>query len=155
MEQTLLRNKNATKTPIDWDLNVYCPEQWYGGESTWDADLWKINARIYNESNSIDTDYTLTLLTKEAEQLGLWYFAKLTQATDSVEQWPYLSTLRHLGSKLDSAMSLDGWLDAGLDGFIDLHGFNELYKSRMSDRVLEFLDTLPRYIEDVPKRMMY
>lgn len=155
MTNTLTRNKNATKTPIDWDLNVYCPEQWYGQESTWDADLWQINARIYNRGNSIDTDYTITLMTKEAQQLGLWYFAKLTQATNAVEQWPYLSTLRGMGSGLDSAVSLDGWLDAGLDGFIDLPGFNELYRGRMSDRVLEFLDTLPRYVEDVPSRMMW
>ena len=151
------RNKNKGKTIIDWDLNVFSPEQWYGPEkgSYWDPDLWMINARIHNDSNAIDTDYTLTLLTKEAEQLGLWHFAKLTQATDSVTQWPYLSTLRHLGSELDSTMSLDGWLDGGLDGFIDLYHFNEMYRSRLSDRVIEFLDTLPRYLEDVPSRMMW
>ena len=50
------RNKNKGKTIIDWDLNIYCPEQWYGEESTWDADLWQINARIYNDGNSIDTE---------------------------------------------------------------------------------------------------
>ena len=155
MEATLTRNKNKGKTIIDWDLNVYCPEQWYGGESTWDADLWQLNARIYNDSGAIDTDYTITLLTKEAEQLGLWYFAKLTQATDSVKQWPYLSTLRHLGSELDSAMSLDGWLDGGLDGFIDLNSFLKLYKDKCSPRLLEWLETLPQYIEDVPGRMRY
>ena len=129
------RNKNKGKTIIDWDLNVYCPEQWYGGESYWDHDLWKINARIYRDEDiPLDTDYTITLLEKEAKAIGLVDWAN---------------------SSLDSDDSLDGWLDAGLDGFIDLYHFNELYSSKCTDRVLEFLDTLPRYLEDVPDRMMW
>ena len=129
------RNKNKGKTIIDWDLNVYCPEQWYGGESYWDHDLWKINARIYRDEDiPLDTDYTITLLEKEARAIGL-------------VDWG--------NSSLDSDDSLDGWLDASLDGFIDLYHFNELYRSKCSDRVLEFLDTLPRYLEDVPDRMAW
>ena len=129
------RNKNKHKTVIDWDLNVYCPEQWYGGESYWDHDLWKINARIYRDEDiPLDTDYTITLLEKEAKAIGLVDWAN---------------------SSLDSDDSLDGWLDASLDGFIDLYHFNELYRSKCSDRVLEFLDTLPRYLEDVPDRMAW
>ena len=129
------RNKNKGKTIIDWDLNVYCPEQWYGGESYWDHDLWKINARIYRDEDiPLDTDYTITLLEKEAKAIGLVDWAN---------------------SSLDSDDSLDGWLDAGLDGFIDLYHFNELYRSKCSNRVLEFLDTLPRYMEDVPDRMAW
>ena len=131
----ITRNKNKGKTIIDWDLNVYCPEQWYGGESYWDHDLWKINARIYRDEDiPLDTDYTITLLEKEAKAIGLVDWAN---------------------SSLDSDDSLDGWLDAGLDGFIDLYHFNELYRSKCSDRVLEFLDTLPRYLEDVPDRMAW
>jgi len=129
------RNKNKGKTIIDWDLNVYCPEQWYGGESYWDHDLWKINARIYRDEDiPLDTDYTITLLEKEAKAIGLVDWAN---------------------SSLDSDDSLDGWLDAGLDGFIDLYHFNELYRDKCSNRVLEFLDTLPRYLEDVPDRMTW
>jgi len=129
------RNKNKGKTIIDWDLNVYCPEQWYGGESYWDHDLWKINARIYRDEDiPLDTDYTITLLEKEAKAIGLVGWAN---------------------SSLDSDDSLDDWLDAGLDGFIDLYHFNELYRDKCSNRVLEFLDTLPRYLEDVPDRMTW
>ena len=129
------RNKNKGKTIIDWDLNVYCPEQWYGGESYWDHDLWKINARIYRDEDiPLDTDYTITLLEKEAKAIGL-------------VDWG--------NSSLDSDDSLDDWLDAGLDGFIDLYHFNELYRDKCSNRVLEFLDTLPRYLEDVPDRMTW
>ena len=133
------RNKNKGKTPIDWDLNIYCPEQWYGEESLWDPDLWKINARIYNDSAVTDTDYTITLLTKEAEQIGLvqWGNTSLTDLVDLNQD------------------SLDGWLDAGLDGMIDLYHFNQLYRDKCSNRILEFLDTLPRYLEDVPERMTY
>jgi hypothetical protein len=126
------RNKNKGKTIIDWDLNVYCPEQWYGGESFWDPKLWKINARIYNDGTAIDTEYTIQLTEKEAKKIGLVDFARS-----------------------DENGILDDWLDAGLDGFIDLYHFNEMYRSRLSDRVLEFLDTLPRYLEDVPSRMMW
>ena len=129
------RNKNKGKTIIDWDLNVYCPEQWYGDESYWDHDLWKINARIYRDEDiPLDTDYTITLLEKEAKAIGL-------------VDWG--------NSSLDSDDSLDDWLDAGLDGFIDLYHFNELYRDKCSNRVLEFLDTLPRYMEDVPDRMAW
>jgi hypothetical protein len=134
--ETLTRNKNKGKTRIDWDLNIYCPEQWYGEESTWDPELWNINARIYSqEFTVVDTDYTITLLPKEAKAIGLLQHGK--------------------ASKKNTDQIFDDWLDAGLDGFIDLHGFNELYRSRCSDRVLEFLDGLPQYLEDVPSRMRY
>ena len=136
LTSTERRNKNAHKTPIDWDLNVFCPEQWYGGDSFWDHDLWKINARIYMEdhpeTNYIDTDYNITLLTKEAEVLGFKRFADDGVSAD-----------------------LDGWLDQGLDGFISLEYFKSIYWDLCSDRVKEYLDTLPRYLEDVPERMMY
>jgi hypothetical protein len=131
------RNKNKHKTIIDWDLNVYCPEQWYGDETYWDHDLWKINARIYMEGpgqNPLDTDYTITLLEKEAKAIGLVDWAN---------------------NSIDSDDSWDDWLDAGLDGFIDLYHFNELYRGKCTNRVLEFLDTLPRYLEDVPDRMKW
>lgn len=136
MEATLTRSKNKHKTKIDWDLNVFCPEQWYGGDTTWDHDLWKINARIYNEHSMIDTDYTITLLEKEAKALGLVDFANVEN--------------NYLNQKV-----MDDWLDAGLDGMIDLYHFNQLYRNRCSDRLLEFLDTLPQYLEDVPERMTY
>ena len=136
MEATLTRNKNKHKTKIDWDLNVFCPEQWYGGETTWDHDLWKINARIYGENEHgqvyiTDTDYTITLLEKEAKALGLVDFANAEKGV------------------------LDDWLDQGLDGMIDLYHFNKLYRDKCSDRILEFLDQLPQYTEDVPERMTY
>jgi len=135
--ETLVRNKNKHKTKIDWDLNVWCPEQWYGDETYWDHDLWKINARIYGE-DIVDTDYTITLLEKEARTIGLVEWAK------------YSST-----PAKGKATDLDGWLDAGLDGWIDLHTFMELYKPRLSERVLEFLERLPVYMEDLDPRMLY
>ena len=135
--ETLVRNKNKNKTKIDWDLNVWCPEQWYGDGSFHDKDLWKINARIYGE-DIIDTDYTITLLEKEARSIGLVEWAK------------YSST-----PAKGKATDLDGWLDAGLDGWIDLHTFMELYKPRLSERVLEFLERLPVYMEDLDPRMLY
>jgi hypothetical protein len=136
---TIARNKNKGKTIIDWDLNVFSPEQWYGPEkgSYWDPELWMINARIYSDGIAIDTDYTLTLLPKEADAIGLVDFAKQSADSDVV------------------GLVHDDWLDGGLDGFIDLYHFNEMYRTRLSDRVIEFLDTLPRYIEDVPARMRY
>ena len=133
---TEVRNKNKYKTPIDWDLNVFCPEQWYGCESFWDHDLLKINARIYMEDNPntnyIDTDYNITLLTKEAEALGFKRFADDGTSED-----------------------LDSWLDQSLDGFISVEYFKSIYWELCSPRLQEYLETLPRYLEDVPERMMY
>ena len=108
--ETLTRNKNKGKTIIDWDLNVYSPEQWYGPEkgSYWDPDLWNINARIYSDGTAIDTEYTLTMLPKEAEAIGLVQFAKKTAESDLV------------------GLVHDDWLDGGLDGFIDLYHFNQI-----------------------------
>ena len=136
LASTERRNKNAHKTPIDWDLNVFCPEQWYGGESYWDSDLWKINARIYMEDNPevnyIDTDYDITLLPKEAEAIGLKGFADQEEAP-----------------------IFDDWLDQSLDGFISLGYFKNMYWDKCSDRIKEYLDSLPLYLEDVPSRMRY
>lgn len=136
------RNKNANKTRIDWDLNIYCPEQWYGEVTFWDPDLWKINARIYMEGEGrspIDTEYTITLLEKEARAIGLVAWGRKVEDPEADlhnESW-------------------DDWLDAGLDGFIDLYNFNLLYRDKCSERIVEFLDTLPQYLEDVPERMMW
>jgi len=135
--ETLVRNKNKNKTRIDWDLNVWCPEQWYGDGSFHDKDLWKINARIYGE-DIIDTDYTITLLEKEARAIGLVEWAEYTDKPAK-----------------GKATDLDGWLDAGLDGWIDLNTFMELYRDRLSERVLEFLETLPQYMEDLDPRKVY
>ena len=128
------RNKNASKTPIDWDLNVFCPEQYDGVDTTWDHDLWKINARIYTiggEEAMLDTHYDLTLLEKESKALGLIDFA------------------------YDGEDIFDDWLDSGLDGFISLGYFKEMYWSMCSDRIKEYLDSLPKYIEDCPTYMRY
>lgn len=123
---------------IEWDLNVYCPEQWYGQDSFWDTDLWKINARVYSvggaEANR-DTEYTITLLEKEARAIGLVPFGEK--------------------AKLDHDYILDDWLDAGLDGTIDLNSFRQLYWEDCSDRIKEFLDELPVYLQDVPDRMIW
>jgi hypothetical protein len=134
----MTRNKNKHKTKIDWDLNVFCPEQWYGLDkgTFWDHEHWLINARIYDEGKSRDTRYTITLLEKEARALGLVDFAKVEN--------------NYLYQKV-----MDYWLDAGLDGMISLYHFNRLYRDKCSDRILEFLDTLPQYMEDVPEHMVY
>ena len=134
---TLVRNKNKNKTKIDWDLNVWCPEQWYGDESFHDKDLWKINARIYGE-DIIDTDYTITLLEKEAKAIGLVEWAEFAQSPSR-----------------NKVNALDDWLDWGLDGWIDLNTFMDLYRDRLSERVLEFLERLPMYIEDLDQRKLY
>lgn len=138
--ETLTRNKNKGKTRIDWDLNVYCPEQWYGPDegSFWDPELWNINARIYSVGTPIDTEYMLTLLPKEARAIGLVQFAEATQVPGAPPGLVHAD-----------------WLDAGLDGFIDIWSFQQLYGNKMSNRMIEFLDTLPQYIEDVPARMRY
>jgi len=131
--ETLVRNKNKNKTKIDWDLNVWCPEQWYGADSFQDEELWMINARIYGDS-IIDTDYTITLLPKEAEAIGLINWQGFIR--------------KHRGTEND-------WIDESLDGMISMKLFMKLYRKRLSNRVLEFLETLPVYMEDLDPRKVY
>jgi hypothetical protein len=74
MSQTILtrRNKNAEKTLIDWDLNIFMPEELdEGGNSYWDPASWRIHVYHVPETGHLEWDEPLHLTAEEIQGLGL------------------------------------------------------------------------------------
>lgn len=86
------RNKNANKTIIDWDLNIFIPEELdAGGESYWDPANWRIHVYHYTETGHLEWDEPLILTAEEIVSLGLNhdpYFG------DEVDVWYGLAGFR-------------------------------------------------------------
>jgi hypothetical protein len=107
------RNKNAGKELIDWDLNIFIPEELdAGGESYWDPASWKIHVYAYRNKYHHEWDNPISLTADEIVSLGL-------------NQDPYFKD------------EVDVWY--GLDGF------RLEYWNKMSDRLKEYFDRLPKY----------
>jgi hypothetical protein len=120
MSQTMLdkRNKNANKELIDYDLNIFMPEQWdwEKDDSYFDPASWKIHVYVYRNGDQNEWDDPIALTAEEIQDLGLnrdKYFKKQT----------------------------DVWY--GLDGF------RRKYWDKLSDRLKEYFDKLPKYWEDM------
>jgi hypothetical protein len=92
METLERRNKNAGKELIDWDLNIYMPEELNaGGESYWDPANWKIHVYAYRDKNHHEWDDPIDLTAEEIVSLGLnqdSYFI------DEVDTWYGLEGFR-------------------------------------------------------------
>ena len=118
------RNKNANKTKIDYDVNVFVREEYNAetGESFWNEDQWYLHVYDYNNGDSIEVG-TPFLLTKEES------FAMNFLGMDDIDE------------------SLDGWM--GLDYML------ENYWNQMSDRIREYLESFPKYKEDVRPQTIY
>lgn len=86
------RNKNAHKTPIDWDLNIYMPEELdAGGNSYWDPASWKIHVYKCYDGGSDEWGIPIELTAEEIRGLGLnqdSYFR------DEVDTWYGLDGFR-------------------------------------------------------------
>jgi len=120
MSQTMLdkRNKNADKELIDWDLNIFMPEQWdwEKDDSYFDPASWKIHVYAYRDGDHNEWDDPIDLTAEEIQSIGFnreKYFKKQT----------------------------DVWY--GLDGF------RRKYWDKLSDRLKEYFDKLPKYWEDM------
>tara|TARA_R110001606_G_scaffold284627_1_gene432874 strand:+ start:793 stop:1170 length:378 start_codon:yes stop_codon:yes gene_type:complete len=48
-----------------------------------------------------------------------------------------------------------GDIDEGLDGWMDLYHLRTYYKDQMSDRILRYLESFPKYREDIRPRTIY
>ena len=118
------RNKNANKTPIEYDVNVFVREEYNAetGESFWNEDQWYLHVYDYNNGDSIEVG-TPFLLTKEES------FAMNFLGMDDIDE------------------SLDGWM--GLDYML------ENYWDQMSDRIREYLESFPKYKEDIRPQTIY
>lgn len=72
METVQRRNKNYNKTLIDYDLNIYMPEELdAGGESYWDPASWRIHLYVYKDGNHGEWDDPIALTAEEIQSLGL------------------------------------------------------------------------------------
>ena len=118
------RNKNAGKTLIEYDVNVYVREEYNQetGESYWNEDQWYLHVYDYNGGDSIEVG-TPFLLTKEES------FAMNFLEMDDI--------------------------DGSLDGWMSMDYMLENYWSQMSDRIREYLESFPKYKEDVRPQTIY
>jgi hypothetical protein len=125
METLERRNKNFNKTPIEYDVNVYVREE-YNAET---------GESYWNE-----------------DQWYLHVYDYNDGASEEVSV-PYLLTKEE-----SFAMNFNGCgaIDDGLDGWI---GMDELlegeFRSRASDRIIEYLESFPKYKEDVQPKTVY
>jgi hypothetical protein len=122
MSQTMYRNKNKDKTAIDWDLNIYMPEEFNPDaeypedQYYYDPASWRIHVYHYTEIGHMEWDEPLILTAEEIQVLG---FNRDSYFKDEVDVW------------------------YGLDGF------RREYWSKMSDRLKMYFDALPKYYEDI------
>ncbi len=117
MSLTIYRNKNHGKRLIDWDLNIFIPEELdEGGDSVYDPASWSIHVYVYGDNGHDEWDEPIRLTAEEIRALGL---NKDPYFKDEVDTWYGLA-----GFKLD-------------------------YWDKMSDRLKEYFDRLPKYYEDL------
>lgn len=124
MLQTMYRNKNRNKTLIDWDLNIYMPEefnpdaeypedQYYFDPANWRIQVYHVTDMGHTH---MEWDEPIYLTAEEIQSLG---FNRDPYFKDEVDTW------------------------YGLDGF------KLEYWSKMSDRLKMYFDQLPKYYEDI------
>jgi hypothetical protein len=110
---------------IDYDLNIYCL-----GEFTRERPEWQIAFRDYADGASIDLDgLEFTLPEDFCRAIGL-----VDYVTTSLE-----------GVFPNEKLEL--WMDGGLDTWIDLNSFLELYAEEITPRLARRLSKLPEYRE--------
>jgi len=120
MSQTMLdkRNKNAGKEHIDWDLNIFMPEEYDEdkGDSYFDPANWKIHVYAYRDGNQDEWDDPIDLTAEEIQSIG---FNRDDYFKDEADLW------------------------------YGLEEFRKNYWSKLSDRLKEYFDRLPKYWEDL------
>lgn len=71
METLERRNKNYNKTLIDYDLNIYMPEELdEAGESYWDPASWRIHVYVTDNHGHEEWDEPIVLTAEEIISLG-------------------------------------------------------------------------------------
>lgn len=110
---------------IDWDVNVYCPEELdTKGASYWNHNHWRIAFTDYADGRRVDYDHlTFDLPEDFCRAIGLVDFAN------------------------GAEKELDGWIDQGLDSWIGLEDFLDLYADQITPRLARRLSKLPEYRE--------
>jgi hypothetical protein len=115
--ETMTRNKNAGKTLIDYDLNIFSPEQLDAdGESYYSPTEWFIHVYEYQP------------------QGGHQELAE-----------PFKLTQREIE---DLCLGKEGTYFDEMDSWYGLYGFINDYKDCLSDRIWQYLESFPKYVED-------
>jgi hypothetical protein len=117
MSLTISRNKNHGKELIDYDLNIFMPEEYDvdADDYYYDPASWKIHVYIHKDGDQNEWDDPIALTAEEIQSIGF-------------NRDPYFS-------------DPDSWY--GLDDFrLD-------YWNKLSDRLKEYFDKLPKYWEDM------
>jgi hypothetical protein len=124
MPQVMYRNKNRNKTPIDYDVNVYVPEEYNHdtGESYWNTNQWYLHVFDYNDGCHEEISSPFLLTNEESFAMN---FIERDEVDGSLDTW----------------MSMDYLM--------------ENYRSVMSDRILRYLESFPKYHEDIRKKVVY
>ena len=88
-----MRNKNAGKELIDYDLNIYIPEQWdeEKDDSYYDPASWKIQVYIYKDGNHDEWDEPVALTAEEIVSIG---FNRDSYFMDQTDTWYGLAGFR-------------------------------------------------------------
>lgn len=110
-----MRNKNAGREAIDYDLNIFCPEQWdeVDQDSYYDPTSWYIHVYKYvTPSGHQEVGEPFKLSQREIEDLCL---GKEGTYFDDYDSW------------------------YGMDGFL------KDYWDCLSDRIKQFLEGHPKY----------
>ena len=87
------RNKNYNKTLIDWDLNIFIPEQWdkETDDSFYDPASWNIHVYTHRDGDQNEWDDPIVLTAEEIVSIG---FNKESYFRDEVDVWYGLDGFR-------------------------------------------------------------
>lgn len=108
MSQTGLikRNKNAGKELIDYDLNIFMPEE-YDAEADdyfFDPACWKIHVYVYKNGNHDEWDDPVVLTAEEIKSIG---FNRDSYFKDETDVWYGLDGFRtEYWSKLSDRLKM-------------------------------------------------
>ena len=91
MNQVIRRNKNAGKQLVEYDLNIYIPEELdQSGDSYYDPASWRIHVYIYKDGDQNEWDDPIRLTADEIVSLGL----NQDEAFSDVDSWYGLDGFR-------------------------------------------------------------
>lgn len=81
-----IRNKNANKTKIDYDVNVYVREEYNHEtmESFWNTDQWHLHVYNYNDGSPIEVSVPFLLTAEESFAMN---FLEMDDIDDSLDGW--------------------------------------------------------------------
>ena len=119
------RNKNFFKTKIDYDVNVYVREE-YDAETM--ESYWNTDRwylHVYNYDGGRNPFEVSTPFLLTKEESFAMNFVET------------------------------GDIDEGLDGWMSLDYMMQNYREQMSDRILEYLESFPKYEEDIQLKTVY